>query len=297
MLDGSAAQQIIVWGQGNSLVAPTDWKSTRAHELARKWAELQDRPDPNTLVEQMLAKVIQAKRSDPDGIRFVRAKKLLEQTLSREQELLTQAVPHIQNYLPSKTPLRASVFFAVFLPVNAFTLGNDIVVTLTSDWKDDPNQLLNLLVHELYHVGFSIHSPGTGAEQEPSESSLGEQILWEIQNEGLATYVAYLVRSPGLQLDDYTLSDDPAEVQARFANVRALLENARLGTEPPSTIREQMWRTGVEQRGFYIVGAHMARQIEQALGRSALVDTVSGGPQLFIEAYARTAPAPELVLQ
>jgi len=41
-------------------------------------------------------------------------------------------------------------------------------------------------------------------------------LLWSVQNEGLATYVAYRAKPAGLVLDDYRLIENEEEVRKRF---------------------------------------------------------------------------------
>ena len=50
----------------------------------------------------------------------------------------------------------------------------------------------------------------------------------------------------------------------------------------------------MDERVFYIVGATMARRIEEQKGRHALVATIKAGPRAFFAAYAATSPSQEL---
>jgi hypothetical protein len=45
------------------------------------------------------------------------------------------------------------------------------------------------------------------------------------------------------------------------------------------------WDKGVSGRAYYIVGAHMAQQIQAGRGREALVQTIVEGPYAFATLY------------
>ena len=47
--------------------------------------------------------------------------------------------------------------------------------------------------------------------------------------------------------------------------------------------------SGINQRALYVVGAHMARTIDETLGRDVLVETASKGPRSFITTYNTVA--------
>jgi hypothetical protein len=106
-----------------------------------------------------------------------------------------------------------------------------------------------------------------------------------LQNEGLSTYVGYkalpIFPAPGEK--DYHLLESPTEV-TRLLNELNVLFDA-VGTVSSEELRRAHWKTGIDGRAYYIVGAHMAGVIEDALGREALLQTITQGPRSFIERY------------
>jgi hypothetical protein len=46
-------------------------------------------------------------------------------------------------------------------------------------------------------------------------------------------------------------------------------------------------------RGYYVVGAHMARTIEAKQGRDVLIGTIAQGPVAFLRTYNALVPAGE----
>lgn len=157
--------------------------------------------------------------------------------------------------------------------------------------------MFNLLVHELFHNGFVQHQPGISPNDAPDGPRLSQALLWQIQNEGLATYVAYRAKTADLVLGDYELLGKPAEVSKRFAQCRSLLRDSQAATaQSLSALRERVWRECNVDRLSYVVGAAMAGRIEQQSDVSTLANTIRQGPSAFLEAYQRTSPSPELSL-
>jgi hypothetical protein len=63
-------------------------------------------------------------------------------------------------------------------------------------------------------------------------------------------------------------------------------------------LRDRIRQAGNTDRLYYVVGAHMARVIEERVGRLALVATITSGPKAFFDAYtaARAGSEPKLLL-
>jgi hypothetical protein len=122
-------------------------------------------------------------------------------------------------------------------------------------------------------------------------------IEWQIQNEGMATYVAYRARPNTLKMQDYELLDNPSEVKLRFQLIRELLQLARRSTEADApTIAKRSWADGTDRRGYYVVGGFMSRRIDEVRGRASLVATIKEGPKAFLNAYEETSPPDDLRL-
>jgi tetratricopeptide (TPR) repeat protein len=77
--------------------------------------------------------------------------------------------------------------------------------------------------------------------------------------------------------------EDMAEVKRLIGLLNGLL--AAVDDVSPAEFRRRMWFTGVQARALYIPGAHMARTIDERLGRAALVRTMGSGPRTFMQTY------------
>jgi len=289
VLDTDAVDAFLRWADGPHREL-FDWRDRQVFAITREWAKGSALPDPDAEIERQLREVAQ---SGPGDVRVVRARRLLSALEQGRQAFLGSASKHLAQYLPRETPIRGRVVFGVMLPGYAFSDGHNIVINLTSEyWKDNRDKVLNLLVHELFHNGFATHQQARSVAAAEQGGSAISNIAWQIQNEGTATYVAYRAKPPGLEVEDYALLDSPPEVRRRFELVRGLLDRARAGN--PDGLAAEIWEHGVKQRAFYVVGAFMARRIEEQRGRAALVATIGAGTRAFFAAYDATSPSEEL---
>ena len=202
---------------------------------------------------------------------------------------LTRAVPHICAYLPTDANLDIGIHFTAYVPPRSFVAG-EVVINVSADyWQGDVAHILNSIVHELFHVGYSK------AREHRTEPRLDDEQLYgmldALHNEGMATYVGYeaqpLFPAPGER--DYPMLDDPSDVRRLRGQLNGLF--AQVGTAQPEQIDRWSWTRGVTMRGYYVVGAHMARTIEAELGREALIGTIGQGPVAFLRTYNALVPS------
>jgi hypothetical protein len=144
-------------------------------------------------------------------------------------------------------------------------------------------------------VRFRAFQRGVSANDAQTGGALIEHLLWQTQNEGMATYVAYRIKPDSVENEDYQLLESPAEVRSRFRSLRRLVRDCKAAngaalSRLPETIRD----AGNRERVYYVVGAYMAKVIEERRGRRALVKTVSDGPRAFFRAYTATSPPLDL---
>ncbi|MCC7380556.1 MAG: hypothetical protein IT384_01900 [Deltaproteobacteria bacterium] len=297
VFDATAVADILLWARSDDLRLPTSWRTARAYELTRAWAEWSGLPDPDLDVLQVLTQM-GANKATRGAHPLERLEAFLTALEARRRSFIAESTPILRAYLPSNTPIRGRVLFAVFIPPFAFAWGDgSVVINLSAayfDFNDD--KVFNLLIHELFHNGFGLHQRGASPMLAKDGAELIENILWQTQNEGIATYVAYRARSPGLFVEDYALIEDEVEVGQLFERTRALLDDAtRAGARDLDALKERIFTLGSRDRAFYVVGAVMARQIETQHGRAALVETIVQGPRSFFRAYQGTRPRHALV--
>jgi hypothetical protein len=205
--------------------------------------------------------------------------RITETVVGARDRFMRDAVPHILGYLPEATVLDVGVYLTAFIPPRAFAKGEIVFNVAATYWKGNPENILNTMVHELFHAGYSFWLG------DDVDKSLQEKILRSIHSEGSATYAAYTARRlfPAPDEKDFQLLDDPEKVREHLGQANMILRAASEKSGPE--VEKMMWDVGVMGRAFYTAGAHMCRVIEGEVGRDVLVSTFKSGPAAFAEMY------------
>jgi hypothetical protein len=209
--------------------------------------------------------------------------------LAGREQFLARALPHVCSFLPQETDTGVPVYFTAFIPPRAFVTGGIVINVDSPYWKANADNIFNTLTHEIWHVGYSR------LREHRTEPPLPHRVLYamleQLQNEGIATYVAYRGRSifPAPDEIDFRFLDDPAQLRQAFDEVNGLFR--RVGAVSEKQIGKLSWKIGVDGRAYYVAGAQMARVLDERVGREALIGTVTAGPASFVRAYnAEAAP-------
>jgi tetratricopeptide (TPR) repeat protein len=150
------------------------------------------------------------------------------------------------------------------------------------------------LAHELFHVAY--RSNFNYFQEDALDDDSKYQLLIALQNEGIATYIAYSIQDVfPAEVDDLVMMDTPDIVKTKINQVNDIFTQA--DTLEPDQIRKLSWDVGVADRAYYVTGGHMARTIDQKLGRAALVSTIVKGPLNFVDTYNKLAPKEEQILR
>ena len=258
------------------------WQDDPAYYLIRSWHTWNKIPIPMRSWKariQAFADMSLDERERTPAV--LMARKLLKQ----KEAFLRKAVPHISSFLPD-TPvgITTNVFFTAETYPRAIGVGDNVVIDVTHHyWQGSDSTILNTAVHELFHVGYGWNI--CAQTETPLANAALYAHLSTLQNEGLATYVAYKAQHlfPAPAEQDYILLDNDSAVRRAHKLVNRLFRNAE--SLSPEKLRKKAWRIGVEQRAFYVLGAHMARTIDEKLGHEAIAETVSRGPLSYVKAY------------
>jgi tetratricopeptide (TPR) repeat protein len=110
-------------------------------------------------------------------------------------------------------------------------------------------------------------------------------MLSDFQNEGITTYMAYKAQAffPAKYENDYNLLENKDTVFELLSNLNTLFKNAV--SIAVDQLQKKSWELGVEERGYYVVGAYMAQIIDEKKGRDELIETILKGPITFIRTY------------
>ena len=257
-------------------------KGDMAYQLADAWHRASNYPkEPDSWKEQMedLAAKMKAERLKDPGF------KLATDLYEKKDLFQKKAVAHVESFLPNldKTHEETTIYITAYtVPYSFMIQGNSVLDTTSPHWKGDLNFALNETAHELFHVGYALNRKyrKEGALESDFENSLLEQL----HNEGIATYVGYTIQKLfPCQEPDQTMMDNPDAVREKIAMVNNIFRGVDiLSLEEMEKIS---WDDGIMARAYYVAGGHMARTIDQELGREALVETIAQGPLFFVDTY------------
>lgn len=110
----------------------------------------------------------------------------------------------------------------------------------------------------------------------------------------MATYVGYRALyefpnyDPDPKRDDYGFLQDTLIFERLHDLLNTVLKKvpSLLETEKgQKELQDTLWQIGSMDRAYYVIGCYMAKVIDEKLGRQALVETISTGPQSFLHKY------------
>jgi len=232
-------------------------------------------------------------REDKDGSPHLKLLYKLETELA---DFSMKAKPILARYLPKIDYCRidSKAYFTAFTAFDSINSWDSIVINaLNPKYLLDADFILNTLVHELYHSGYGSCS---AFREEPMLEQKLYYILECLQNEGLATYAAYQASQiyPAPQNRDYSKAASDEQISRLRNEINAFL--SKINEMPSDHAQRDVFKLGVSQRAFYVVGFDMARTIERRMGCEKLAETVAKGPIFFYELYNSLAEGSDRIL-
>jgi hypothetical protein len=254
------------------------WSSYPAQQYARNWAkqvnyQIDYEKWRDTILEW--SKTPPAIRQKQDFL------KNTKRIINGKSIFVEKALPHVCSYLPAEAKLDIGVYFTAYIPPRAFAMGEIVINVTASYWNNNPDNILNTMVHELFHVGYSYCRDQWEIERDDTVFP----ILETIHNEGVCTYVAYTAQEifPAPDEKDFQMLDDKNMVKHHINEVNKILE--KVGKISKEELHKICWDKGVIGRSYYVVGAHMCRVIDKSEGKKRLTRTLFEGPKSFLELY------------
>ncbi len=145
--------------------------------------------------------------------------------------------------------------------------------------------LMSVVAHEVFHAAFGAYKDGSPEwrRYHATHGSYLDQLLDIAHNEGIAYYLTLIQRSQGRLRNDWL--ENVRSAFSVFNKSAAELTSTRISPQRAQDIlRLSNTSTYWESYGA-ITGMIVARQIDQTLGREALVETVEKGPVDFFQKY------------
>jgi len=256
------------------------WQDERPQELTKLWAKAVNYP----INYDKWRKKIREWAGIPiferkDHVFMENAEKII----NSKNEFLEKAIPLLCSYLPEDADLNVTVHFTAFIPSRAFA-HEDVVINVNADyWKNNVENILNTLIHEIFHAGYS-YCRDVRTEERMKDERL-YSMLDNLQSEGICTYVGYKALSafPAPDEKDYKLLDITSEVERSLKDVNEVF--SKIGDLSKEELQKLVWEKCVMDRGYYVIGANMCRVIEEKKGRKRLIETLTEGPVSFLKLY------------
>lgn len=263
------------------------WETDSAYKLVKGWHQSNKiAMDTRNYYENWLtflktqAKIPEEERQNNPAF------KLLKEIIDRIPVFKNKSIPLLNEFLPqNKLKFKTTIYITgKTFPWAMMYDGKIMADVLSKRFDNDPDKVLNLLTHECFHIGYGFNRY-LRREMELGNDFIYNTMLDALQNEGLATYVGYKAKEifPVKELPDYRMLDSLTEVKRQLNDVNNLFTIA--DTLSIDSLRKRSWEIGVNQRGYYVVGAYMAKTIDQQIGRRALLKTIVMGPLNFVDMY------------
>ena len=265
------------------------WSSYPAQRYTRRWAE----QVKHQIDYDKWRKTIQAWSETPKAVRQTQEfLKNTEKIIKGRQVFVEKALPHVCSYLPDEAEMDIGVYFTAYIRPRAFASGEIVINVTATYWNNNPDNILNAMVHELFHVGYSYCRDRWKSHRDDAKFS----ILENIHNEGICTYVGYMAQDifPAPDEKDFQMLDSDDMVTSHMGEVRKLLSLVDKIFE--DELQKQCWDQGVLGRSFYVTGAHMCRVIDGKLGKAGLKKTLLEGPVEFFTLYNSLVPDRDKIL-
>jgi len=259
------------------------WKNEYPYKTTTKWAKINSIPIDHHKFKETLEKL---EKQDPSQRNKNQILQLSNKIKKNLPQLLEKGIPHLCSYLPEKTDISSTIFLTCLIPPWAYAWDENIIINLShKHWNNDPGMILNIIIHELFHIGHSKHWDEY-PEEPVTQNEIIESIMHTLYAEGTATYVAYKARSLFSSFTndpDYDMLENRSDRLMLSRKVNMIFSKCR--TVPYEEAKKIIWQEGIKERAFYVVGAYMAKMIDEVAGRTVLIDAIKKGARYFIETY------------
>ncbi len=228
--------------------------------------------------------------------------RLYELIMAHKNSFCQEVSSSVLAYLPAEADAEVTIYLtALEGSAVAFAREHAIAFSLShplfanAQLIHEPTGLstfYNQALHELFHIYYSdVH------EYPPLEELMANEIVIDmvigLHNEGIATYISYeLNEQYPAPFEYYMYAVDQEWLVGLYINkmndLFAIARTKPTGDAYNDTYR-QITALGYRKNGFYIVGAFMAKTIEEELGRDVLAQTISGDVYDFVRVYNTVA--------
>lgn len=281
-IDASSIKEIFLRPEGILKDRDVFWESDYALKSIKGTFEMLKRPVPYEEWENKIAGIAGLSAEERARHPYYLASLELEQ---RAEYFNTTAVPYICRYLPDSLEVEYTItaYITAYVGGYRFMLGNDLFINIDHEnWKGSSEKILNNLAMVVFDAGYE-KCKLMWTEKPPEDRYY--RLIQYLQQRGIATYAGYKAREilPADGVNDYALLEDDGEIVRLRNSLNGLFTNAAKMTG--DELRRSASEIGIRGRAYTVVGAYMARLIDENLGRKGLIETLVKGPRSFVAAY------------
>ncbi|NIN00380.1 MAG: hypothetical protein GTO24_20555 [candidate division Zixibacteria bacterium] len=260
------------------------WETESALKVIKRFRERQKRPVPDPKWEKNISQIAQLSKKKRKNHPHLR---MAQEVAEKIDYFHSTAIPYVSNFLPNadKMDFTLTVYLTVYTGAYRFMMSNDLYIDVAHErWKGSSQNILNNLVMVVFDLGF-LECRGTRTEK-PLDQKL-YTLLEYLQGRGISTYVGYkaLDKFPVEGVEYYNLLESESECTRIRNKLNDLFSKAK--TMADKDLRKKAVEIGVRGYAYPVVGAYMAKTIEEKLGLDALKDTITQGPLSFLKTYNR----------
>ena len=254
------------------------WEEERSQKLTKKWARNIGYEIPFNEWREKLENWIKIPKEErEDHILMKNARKIIES----KEEFLEKALPHICTFLPNEANVDITIHFTAFIPSRAFAQDDIVINVNAAYWKENADNIINTIVHEIFHVGYQWYR--NQRNDNPDDTLY--RILDNIISEGICTYVAYkaLPIFPAPDEKDFKLVEDIDQIEKSFEEVHEII--TQIDALDKKDLQQLIFSKGIIGRAYYVVGTYIMMIIDEELGREILKEKLLEGPIPLINSY------------
>ncbi len=203
-----------------------------------------------------------------------------------------EAFNELTKYIPPDLDIECKLYGELGYDIGIASDG-DAYLNLGHSQFVDKRELIYFAMHELHHVAYLHYQPMFFLSGLETLEDLKHVVMYCTHVEGLAVFAPYDKRKREEKFNhtDYRLYNEPDKLRWILDDYHAIWDKlnnqaARRVTEEDFGIIERL--SG--ERLWYVTGLHMAKTIDERLGRDALTRTMEDGPESFFRLYDECLP-------
>ena len=240
-------------------------------------------------IEDFWVKILEREKNK--GEEYILKIKSCISYIKNNVDTLYAFIDELYSYLPDNFVFDCNLYLDIGYDIGIVAEGDALLNVGHPIFHQNKRELLYFALHELHHVGFTEYidtlRPLSEIKNREDFANLIERLT---HLEGTATYSIKEIREREKQplFFDYKILQDKEKLATSAAEYFEIYDKYKsseklLIEENDFEILEIM--SGKNKRLWYVVGAHMAEEIDKKLGREELNKTILEGSKTFFEKY------------